>query len=142
MSTTAKRSNAMLWTVQALLAALFLFAGAMKFIIPIAEMTKQMPLPGAFIRFIGICEIAGAFGLILPGIFGIRVGLTPLAASGLVIIMIGATVLSLPGGIAVALMPTVVGILAAVVAYGRGRSVTSARIVPTTERASFPATAR
>lgn len=136
MSTISKRSNATLWTIQALLAATFLFAGVMKFVIPIAEMTKQMPLPGAFIRFIGICEIAGAFGLVLPGIFGIRVGLTPLAACGLVIIMIGATVLSLPGGIAVAVLPAVVGILATVVAYGRGRSLISTRLVATTYR--FP----
>lgn len=132
MSTISKRSNATLWTIQALLAAVFLFAGVMKFIMPIAEMTKQMPLPGAFIRFIGICEIAGAFGLVLPGIFGIRVGLTPVAACGLVIIMIGATVLSLPGGVAVAALPAVVGGLAAAVAYGRGRNLISARLVATT----------
>jgi hypothetical protein len=113
--------NVLLWTIQALLAALFLFAGAMKFILPIAAMTKQMPLPGAFIRFIGVCEIAGALGLILPGIFHVRLDLTPLAARGLVIIMAGATALTLLGGVAAALVPIVVGILAGVVAYGRGR---------------------
>ena len=119
----SKRSNIVLWTIQALLAAVFLFAGAMKFILPVAEMTKQMPLPGAFIRFIGVCEIAGALGLILPGLLGIRTELTPLAARGLVIIMSGATALSLLGGFAAALLPIVVGILAGVVAYGRDRTI-------------------
>lgn len=116
----SKRTNVLLWTIQALLAAIFLFAGAMKFIMPIAEMTKQMPLPGAFIRFIGVCEIAGALGMILPGLFRIRTDLTPLAARGFVIIMSGATALSLLGGFKMALLPIVVGILAGVVAYGRG----------------------
>jgi len=75
--------NAVLWIVQALLAALFLFAGSMKFIMPIEEMTKQMPsMPGWFLRFIGVVEILGGLGLILPGLLRIKPGLTPLAAAG------------------------------------------------------------
>jgi hypothetical protein len=124
MSTISKRTNAALWVIQALLAALFLFAGVMKFVMPIAEMTKQMPLPGTFIRFIGVCEIAGAFGLVLPGIFRIRTELTPLAARGLVIIMSGATALTLLGGLTAAILPIVTGMLAGVVAYGRDRKMT------------------
>jgi DoxX-like family len=113
-----------LWTVQGLLAALFLFAGGMKLVMPIESMMAQMPLPlpGAFLRFIGVAETLGALGLILPGLLRIRPGLTPLAAAGLVIIMIGATGLTLAIGMgAAALMPAVVGILAAFVAYGRWR---------------------
>jgi uncharacterized membrane protein YphA (DoxX/SURF4 family) len=111
-----------LWIVQGLLALLFLFAGGMKLVLPIEEMTKDTPLPGLFIRFIGVAEVLGAIGLILPGPVGIRPGLTPLAAVGLVIIMIGATVLTLAsGGIGQALIPLVVGLLAAFVAYGRWR---------------------
>jgi uncharacterized membrane protein YphA (DoxX/SURF4 family) len=111
-----------LWIVQALLAALFLFAGGMKLVLPIEEMTKQMPMPGLFLRFIGVAEVLGAIGLILPGLTRIRPGLTPLAAAGLVIIMIGATVTTLASGeIATVLMPLVVGILCAFVAYGRWR---------------------
>ena len=132
----SKRINVLLWTVQALLAALFLFAGAMKFILPIAEMTKQMPLPGAFIRFIGICEITGALGLVLPGIFRIRLDLTPLAARGLVIIMAGATALTLQGGVAAASLPLVVGILAGLVAYGRDGMVASGAAAASTARRS------
>ena len=114
--------NTVLWFVQALLAALFLFAGGMKLVTPIEEMTKQMAMPGWFLRFIGVAEFLGGLGLILPGLLRIRPGLTPLAALGLVIIMIGATVVSLKMGAGVmTLIPLVVGILAAFVAYGRGR---------------------
>jgi len=114
--------NIALWIAQGLLAAIFLFAGGMKLILPIEEMTKQIPLPGLFLRFIAVCEVLGAIGLILPWLLGLRPGLTPLAAAGLVIIMIGATALTLAtAGITMALIPLVVGILAAFVAYGRWR---------------------
>lgn len=114
--------NRALWIIQALLAGLFLFAGGMKLVLPIEDMTKQIPIPGLFLRFIAVCEVLGAIGLILPGLLRIRPGLTPLAAVGLVIIMIGATVATLAtAGIAIALFPLVVGILAAFVAYGRWR---------------------
>ena len=113
-----------LWVIQGLLALLFLFAGGMKLILPVEEMTKQMPvpLPGLFLRFIAVAEVLGALGLILPGLLRIRLVLTPLAAAGLVIIMIGATMVTLAGGaVGPALLPLVVGLLAAFVAYGRWR---------------------
>jgi uncharacterized protein YndB with AHSA1/START domain len=111
-----------LWILQVLLAALFLFAGGMKLVTPIAEMTKEIAMPGWFLRFIGVVEVLGALGLVLPGLFRIRQGLTALAAAGLVLIMIGATVLTLmTGSVAMALIPLVVGLLAAFVAYGRWR---------------------
>ena len=111
-----------LWIVQGLLALIFLFAGGMKLVLPLEELTKQMPLPGWFVRFIAVCEVLGALGLILPGLLRIRPGLTPLAAAGLVIIMIGATVVTLmTADIALALIPLVVGLLSAFVAYGRWR---------------------
>jgi uncharacterized membrane protein YphA (DoxX/SURF4 family) len=116
--------NYALWIVQGLLAIVFLFSGGMKLVLPIEAMTRQMPLPGLFLRFIGVAEVLGAAGLILPGLLRIRRGLTPLAAAGLVIIMIGATALTWSnGGVARALMPLVVGLLAAFVVYGR-RDVT------------------
>ena len=111
-----------LWIVQGLLALMFLWVGGMKLILPVEEMTKQMPMPGLFLRFIGLCEVLGALGLILPRLLGIRPGLTPLAAAGLVIIMIGATVVMLMNvEVAKALIPLVVGLLSAFVAYGRWR---------------------
>ena len=116
--------NIALWIAQALLAAIFLFAGGMKLVIPIEEMTKQMPipLPDWFLRFTGIVEVLGAIGVILPWLLRIRPALTPLAATGLVIVMIGATVYTLAAGdFASAPIPLVVGILAAFVAYGRWR---------------------
>jgi len=111
-----------LWIVQALLALLFLFAGGTKLVLPLEQLQGPVPLPGAFVRFIGVAEVLGALGLVLPGLLRIRPGLTPLAAAGLVIIMIGATVITAATGtVATALIPLVVGLLAAFVAYGRWR---------------------
>ena len=119
-----RKTRVLLWTIQGVLAALFLFAGVMKLVLPVAMLKGPVPLPGTFLRFIGVCEVLGAVGLILPGLSRIRPGLTPLAAAGLVIIMIGATVVTLLGGqVGPALMPAVVGILSASVAYGRWRVV-------------------
>ena len=53
-----------LWTLQALLAALFLFGGVVKLSMPIEDLTAAMPLPALFIQFISVCEILGAIGLI------------------------------------------------------------------------------
>src|SRR3989442_13083294 len=98
--------NTALWIAQGLLAAIFLFAGGMKLILSIEEMTKQIPLPGLFLRFIAVCEVLGAIGVILPWLLGIRPALTPLAAAGLAIIMSGAPGLTLArAGIAMATMP-------------------------------------
>ena len=111
-----------LWIVQVLLALMFLFAGVTKLVLPIEELTAQMPMPELFLRFIGVVEVLGALGLILPGLLRIRPGLTPLAAAGLVIIMIGAVGLTLATGeVLLALIPLVVGLFAAFVAYGRWR---------------------
>ena len=112
--------HVLLWVVQGLLAALFLFAGVMKLIVPIEALTMPVPLPSAFLRFIGVAEVLGALGLVLPGLLRIREKLTPLAAWGLVIIMSGATVITALGGaIAPALFPLFVGLLAGWVAFAR-----------------------
>jgi hypothetical protein len=115
-----RRMHYTLWTVQWILALLYLFAGAMKLILPAAELTKQMALPSWFVRFIGVAELFGAAGLILPGLLGIRRELTPLAATGLVLIMIGAVAISFANmGPAQALMPFMVGCLAGFIAWKR-----------------------
>ena len=117
--------NIVLWIIQILLALLFLFAGGTKLFMSEAALTQMAPpnsivLPILLLRFIGLCEVLGALGLILPGITRIRRGLTPLAACGLIIIMIGAVVTTVMGlGAAAAITPLVAGVLCAVVAYGR-----------------------
>ena len=114
--------NVALWIAQALLALIFLFAGGMKLVMPIEELTAQLPMPGLLVRLIGVVEVLGGLGVILPWLTGIRPGLTPLAAAGLVITMIGATLATVMiVNIAMALIPLVVGLLAAFVAYGRWR---------------------
>jgi uncharacterized membrane protein YphA (DoxX/SURF4 family) len=116
-----------LWIIQVLLALLFLFAGGTKLVIPpdvLASMgsPNQIALPGWFVRFIGVVEVLGALGLLLPGLLRIKPWLTPLAAAGLVVIMIGATALTIAAdGVAAGVVPLVVGLLAAFVAYGRWR---------------------
>jgi len=114
------RKNTPLWVVQGVLALLFLCAGGMKLVLPIEAMKGPIELPGLFLRFIGVAEVLGAIGLILPRLLGIRPGLTPLAAAGLVVIMAGATVITAMGGaIAPALVPLAVGALLAFVVYER-----------------------
>jgi hypothetical protein len=116
--------NSALWSIQGLLAALFLFAGSVKWVLPLDQMSGPVTLPLWFLRFIGACEILGALGLVLPGIFRIRKSLTPVAACGLAIIMIGAVVVTLIGGdVLPALIPLVVGLLTIFVAYNRWRQL-------------------
>lgn len=111
-----------LWIVQALLAALFLFAGVMKFLMPADEMMKASPVPLWFLYFIGVAEVLGALGLVLPGLLRIKTGLTPLAAAGLLVIMIGATAITAASEQrSTAVVPAVVGIFCLLVAYGRWR---------------------
>src|SRR2546429_832113 len=74
--------NVALWIVQGLLAALFLFAGGAKLVLPLDQLAGPVALPGWFLRFIGAAEVLGALGLVLPGLLRIRPGLTPLAAAG------------------------------------------------------------
>jgi len=119
--------NIVLWIVQILLALLFIFlAGIPKFFMPYEEMAKQMPVPFPhwFILFIGACEILGGLGLVLPWALKIKPWLTPLAAWLLLIIMIGAVVVTLMGGIEMAkyaIFPFVIGLLLIFVGWGRSR---------------------
>src|SRR5437660_9906036 len=127
-----------LWIIQVLLALLFLFAGGVKLVMPIQTLEEQAHISGLFLKFIAIVEILGALGLVLPGVFKIRQGLMPLAAAGLVIIMIGATVVTLQTlDAAMAILPAVTGILAAFVAYGR-RRVVRARTVSSSAAPQAP----
>jgi hypothetical protein len=120
--------NIVLWIIQVLLALLFLLAGGTKLVLPIEVLNAQGPpnavhFPDLFIRFLGVVEVLGALGLILPGLFRVKTWMTPLAAAGLVIVMIGAVAVSLKIGVGAAVFPFVVGLLLAFVAYERWRKV-------------------
>ncbi|HSL53802.1 MAG TPA: DoxX family protein [Pyrinomonadaceae bacterium] len=115
--------NVVLWIIQILLALLFLFAGVTK-LLPIIPLPPPPPdawiPPMWFLKFIGVCEVLGALGLVLPGLFRRQQHLTVLAAIGLTIIMIGAVVVTvMTMGVAPAVTPLVVGLLCVFVAYGR-----------------------
>ena len=90
--TTSRSMNIALWVAQALLAAFFLLAGWNHGLRPVAEVAQQAKwaadVPVGLLRFIGFAEIAGAIGVILPWLTGIRPALTSLAAAGLALIMV------------------------------------------------------
>ena len=118
------RRNKILWTVQIVLAALFLFAGITKLVMDGEAMSAQSGMPAAFLRFIGVCETLGGLGLILPWALNIRRELTPIAAACLVIIMGCAVVTSaLAVSVVSALFPLTTGVLLATVGYARWKQV-------------------
>jgi uncharacterized membrane protein YphA (DoxX/SURF4 family) len=121
----ARGLSVFLWIAQILLALVFGFAGAMKLATPIAELAKNAAWikDSAFlVRFIGISEVAGALGMLLPSLTRIKPKLTSLAAVGIFIIMVLATGFHLMRGEAKFTPLTLaLGALAAFVAWGRFR---------------------
>jgi DoxX-like family len=114
--------NYVLWTVQVLLALLFLFFGTVLILGPIGPPVHEPLLPPMFYRSLGVLNVLGALGLVLPGYVWIRPSVTRLAAVGLMITMIGATIMKIrEGSVARAPFPIIVGLLLAFVAYGRWR---------------------
>ena len=117
--------NILLWILQILLALAFLFAGGTKLVLPTEVLNSMAPpnsilFPGWFLKFIGLCEVLGALGLILPGVFHRKQHLTILAAIGFLIIMIGAMVVTfITGGVMAASSPFVFAVLCLFIAYGR-----------------------
>jgi uncharacterized membrane protein YphA (DoxX/SURF4 family) len=118
--------NGMLWIFQRLLALVLLITGTMKIIRPKEQLAAQMgwvnDVSEPVIRLIGFVEILGAAGLILPSVTGILSWLTPLAAAGLALTMVGATLihywrkeLTMVG------LKTVLLVLALLVVVGRSR---------------------
>jgi putative oxidoreductase len=117
--------NVSLWIAQILLAGLFSMAGFMKVATPIAVLAQKMAwvssAPG-LVRFIGICEFAGAVGLILPAAFKVLPKLTAYAATGLLAIMALAVPFHLYRGEVKGIgLPVLLGVMAAFVAWGRFR---------------------
>jgi len=115
-----------LWIVSGLLAALFLFAGGMKLVAPYEMLAESSPLPVLFVRFIGLAEVLGALGLILPAALRIRPRLAILAAIELAHVMLGAVLLTVAMGDATSsLIPAIVGVLCVFVAVGRWQQQTA-----------------
>ena len=120
----SKRLRVGLWVVQVLLALVFGLSGAMKLAVPYAELLKQGAwverVPLALVKFIGVAELSGALGLILPAATRIKPFLTPLAAAGLVVIMVLAAVLHVSLG-EPPIVQLIIGGLGAFVVWGRFR---------------------
>jgi uncharacterized membrane protein YphA (DoxX/SURF4 family) len=90
--------NIALWIVQSLLALVFLASGARKLMPPQVALAKATPrlaeLPLPLVRFIGAAELLGAIGLIVPAATKIAPVLTPAAAVGIALLMVGATLVN------------------------------------------------
>ena len=126
-NTSSKRLHKTLWYIQIILAAMFLLAGGMKTFAPIDQLAQQMPwagaVPAGLVRFIGITQLLGAVGLILPSMLRIVPVLTVWAAAGLVITMTLAFVYHVVNQEMDSIVPNIViGILAGFVAWGRIRA--------------------
>ena len=120
----SKGLNITLWVAQILLGALNMMAGSMKLFQPIEALTQTLPwvneTPSSLVRFIGLSELAGGLGLLLPSLLRIKPGLTPIAAIGLVAVQVLATAFHISRG-----ETSVIGInlvfagIAAFIAWGR-----------------------
>lgn len=116
--------NISLWTVQLLLAGLFIIAGSAKSFRPMAELVLSMPwtadVPAALVRFIGMVELLGAAGLLLPALTRIQPMLSAWAAFGLAMVMVLATAFHLMRGeTQTAMIPLCLAVLAVFVSWGR-----------------------
>lgn len=116
--------NVFLWIVQAILAALFAMSGLGKVLQPKDKLAGKYPwmedVSQATVRFIGVMELLGAIGLIVPAAAGIAPVLTPIAGTGLAVLAILAAAMHIrrkePSGVAVT---AILFVLAALVAWGR-----------------------
>ncbi len=112
-----------LWIAQVLIGGMFLAVGLMKALTPLDELAKNVPLAGempGLVRFIGLSELTGGIGLLLPAALRIRPRLTTLAAVALGVVMMLAVLYHLSRGEYSATVPgLVLGILSATIAWGR-----------------------
>ena len=121
-----------LWILQVVLAVAFLAAGAIKLTQPLAELAVSLPwtsdVPGALVRFIGVAEVLGGLGLVLPAATRILPRLTPIAAAALAIDMVLATLFHLVRG--EAMMAPITLLLVALLAFVAWGRTTRAPIAP------------
>ena len=127
-----KAKNYSVWTLQIILAVLFLFTGGMKLILPAAVFQAEIPFSEFFIKFIGLAEVLGGLCLVFPAVFKVKPILTSLAALGLFVVMVGATIVTASAmGIVSAVFPIVVGLICLLIAFVRfpNGSKTTANVV-------------
>ncbi len=119
----SKNLNRFLWFLQIVFGLFFaLGSGLPKLILPLESLPMPIPIAPPLLMFIGVAELLGGIGLILPGLLHIRPGLTPLAAAGLVLITIAATGYNLAADSAgSAIFAAVVGLIMAFIGYCRWR---------------------
>lgn len=125
---TNKTLNIALWVAQVILAAIFLLTGTMKVTQPIEELSQSMTWVNDFsagmVGFIGISELLGGIGLLLPALLRIKTILTPLAALGLFIIMVLAFIYHISNAEYQALgINLILGAIAVFIAWGRYKKV-------------------
>jgi putative oxidoreductase len=126
---TSKKSKGMhitLWVAQGLLASMYLMAGFSKAFQPMEELSKMLPwvasMSPGLVRFIGLSELLGALGLLLPSLLRIQPKLTPLAAFGLVVVQVLATIFHvMQGEVSTLGMNIALMAIAAFIAWGRWR---------------------
>jgi DoxX-like family len=86
--------NVALWVVQGLLAGVFLLTGTTKLVLPREVLEKRMHWAAAWprwrIKLLGLAEVAGAVGLVVPAAMGVAPVLSPVAALCLAVLMLGA----------------------------------------------------
>jgi len=125
-SNSSKKMNIALWIVQSLLAAMFLMAGVNKLFQSTDELAKMLPwvtsVPIGLVKFIGISELLGGIGLLVPSILRIKPVLTPYAAIGLSLVMLFASIFHISRGETSAIgMNFVFMAMAIFVAWGRSK---------------------
>jgi len=121
--------NIAIWIGEVILMGIFGYTGYMKTFMPISELSMTIPwtgdVPMAMVRLIGICEIAGALGLILPPVIKFLPGiLTPMASMGLMTIMLFAMIFhSMRGEMQALPINVVLGGIALFVSWGRYKKI-------------------
>ena len=123
---SSKALHITLWIAQVLLAGMFIMSGFMKISQPIEQLSQMLPwasqIPSGLVRFIGISEVLGGLGLILPALLRIKPQLTPLAALGLATVMLFAAIFHASRGEFSSIgMNVILSLVALFIAWGRSK---------------------
>jgi uncharacterized membrane protein YphA (DoxX/SURF4 family) len=118
--------NILLWAVQLLLAGLFLMSGVMKLAYPVEKLAALSPwtgqVPAVYVRLLGIADLAGGLGILLPSLLRIKPILAVWAGIGIIVLMVLATLFHISRGEAsVTSFNMAVALLAGIVVWGRAR---------------------